>query len=139
VEQCKKCNYYIIVNINTSYGVDVTQVNINNPLVQDVVKDSLAVQAAHDATGATFQLASCGWVVGPLGDRSYWDTILPPSWAISSIDKQVGDAPVDPAYINITHRPAANKCVVAVKWKEWKRVAVHHNLLQFLYMLFLCL
>jgi hypothetical protein len=122
------------------------QVNINNPLVQDVVKDSVAVQAAHDAVGASFQLASCGWVVGPLGDRSYWDTVLPSTWAISSIDMNVGNTvrgrvqqlqhlvifvpiyrslqplhlcdfqPVDPAYGNITHRDAAHKWVIP--WAE---------------------
>jgi hypothetical protein len=29
---------------------------------------------------ASFQLATCGWVVGPLGARWYFDTVLPPNW-----------------------------------------------------------
>lgn len=62
----------------------------------------LAAQAARDSVGATFNLATCGWVVGPLGARWYLDTVLPDNWAISSIDMQVGNTPVDVAYANIT-------------------------------------
>lgn len=80
-----------------------SKVNISNPVIQNVVHDAFAVQAAHDAVNATFQLATCGWVVGPLGYRSYLDTVLPDNWAISSIDMNVGNTPVDGNYTLITH------------------------------------
>jgi hypothetical protein len=53
---------------------------------QDVVSDSKYLQAAHDAVGASFQLATCGWVIGPLGARWYFDSVLPSWWSMSSID-----------------------------------------------------
>lgn len=40
------------------------------------------MQAAHEAVKPSFALASCGWTVGPLGARWYYDTVLPPSWTI---------------------------------------------------------
>ena len=45
--------------------------NISNPLIQDAVKDSKMMQAAHDTVQPPFALASCGWVLGPLGARWY--------------------------------------------------------------------
>ena len=86
------------------------KVPITSPLIQDAVTDMKAMQAAHDALGPPFALASCGWTVGPLGARWYYDTVLPSTTVISSIDMQVGYSPVDPAYANITHRPPSNKC-----------------------------
>lgn len=80
------------------------------------VADTHKLQAAHDFVKPSFKLASCGWVVGPLGARWYYDTILPSSWVISSIDMDVGNTDVDPAYANITHRTTANKW--AIPWAE---------------------
>jgi hypothetical protein len=74
------------------------------------------MQAAWESVAPPFALASCGWTVGPLGARWYYDTVLPPSWAITSIDMNVGNTPVDPAYANITHRTTANKW--AIPWAE---------------------
>ena len=91
-------------------------VAIDNPLIQDAVRDTRNAQAAHDAVGPSFALASCGWVVGPAGARWYYDTVLPSSWAISSIDMDVGNTPVDPAYANITHRTRELKW--AIPWAE---------------------
>jgi hypothetical protein len=75
-----------------------SNVNISNPVVKQVVADCTAAQQALVNVGATFNLATCGWVVGPGGDRTYWDTVLPSNWVISSIDMDVGNTPVDPAY-----------------------------------------
>ncbi len=83
-------------------------------MIQDAVKDSLLLQQAHDFVNPSFKLATCGWVVGPLGARSYYDSVLPSSWVISSIDMDVGNTPVDPAYANITHRSSDNKW--AIPW-----------------------
>lgn len=39
-------------------------------------------------------------VVGPMGNRSYLDAMLPPDWSISSIDMDVGNTPVDPRCVS---------------------------------------
>jgi hypothetical protein len=58
--------------------------------------------------------ATCGWVVGPLPDRSVFDKVLPDEYSvISSIDMDVGNTPVDPAYINITRHDKW-----AIPWME---------------------
>lgn len=66
-------------------------VNMSDPVVQDVVSDALALTAARDAVAPQLRLASCGWVVGPAGNRSYFDSVLPPDWSMSSIDMDVGE------------------------------------------------
>ena len=100
----------------TPEGWEWNKVDINNPLIQDAVADTRKLQAAHDFVQPSFGLASCGWVVGPLGARWYYDTVLPSSWVISSIDMDVGNTDVDPAYANITHRDSAQKW--AIPWAE---------------------
>ena len=71
--------------------------NANNPVFKEAVADMEAALAAHDAVGADFDMATCGWVVGPLPDRSIFDKVLSPRYAaISSIDMNVGNTPVDP-------------------------------------------
>ena len=96
----------------TPEGWEWSRVAITNPLIVNAVNDVQQMQAAHDAVKPSFGLASCGWTVGPLGARWYYDTVLPPSWTISSIDMDVGNTPVDPAYGNITHRSPANKWTI---------------------------
>lgn len=100
----------------TPEGWEWSKVSITNPVIQNAVEDTKQMQAAHDAVKPSFGLASCGWTVGPLGARWYYDTVLPSTWAISSIDMDVGNTPVDPAYANITHRSRANKW--AIPWAE---------------------
>jgi hypothetical protein len=97
-------------------GLEWNNVDINNPLIQDAVKDTQLLQQAHDFVNPSFKLASCGWTVGPLGARWYYDTVLPSTWTISSIDMDVGNTPVDPAYANITHRSNDQKW--AIPWAE---------------------
>ena len=83
-----------------------SKVSINNSLVQDVVVDVQNLMNAYNNVGANFNLATCGWVIGPLGYRSYFDTVLPtlphPTWSMSSIDMEVGNTPVDGNYSLIT-------------------------------------
>eukprot|EP00759_Apiculatamorpha_spiralis_P024561 PhF_6_TR27924/c0_g1_i3/m.41085 len=100
----------------TPEGWEWNQVNITDPVVQNVVADVKAIAAAHAKLSPNFKLATCGWVVGPLGARWYFDTVVPSDWFISSIDMNVGNTDVDPAYANITHRTTANKVFIA--WSE---------------------
>jgi hypothetical protein len=107
-------------------------ISINDPRIQVVKSDLLAAQAARDAVNATFNLATCGWVVGPLGARWYLDTVLPPNWTISSIDMQVGNTPVDKAYANITHHrkwsiPWAEDDPGLTSLQLWVNRTLEHN------------
>lgn len=95
---------------------------MTDPLVADAVADAALMQKAHDAVSPHFALASCGWVVGPLGARWYFDSVLPSSWTMSSINMNVGNTDVDPAYANLTHRDTAHKW--AIPWAEVSRCRV---------------
>ena len=70
-------------------------------MVQTVLADMLAADAAKKATGANFSLATCGWTLGPLDNRSYFD-VLPSGWSLSSINEKVGNWPPEPEYANVT-------------------------------------
>ncbi len=72
--------------------------------VWDTLGDiGLAVAAAKRAE-APFQLATCGWVLGPEDDRAKFGRVLPPNVAVSCINRQVGMEPVDPAFQQVSGR-----------------------------------
>ncbi|MCX6559610.1 MAG: malectin domain-containing carbohydrate-binding protein, partial [Candidatus Aminicenantes bacterium] len=73
--------------------------------IEAVMTDlDMAVQAAKDVA-APFSLATCGWVLGPPSRRTLFDERLPKSVAVSCINREVGKAPVDPAFARIGDRP----------------------------------
>lgn len=81
--------------------------------VQAAAKDlQIAVQAAKSA-GVPFKLATCGWVLGPSGDRTMFDRDLPKDVALSCINRQVGMAPVDISFSRIKGRP-----LWSIPWME---------------------
>jgi hypothetical protein len=82
-------------------------------LLQITVDDLRAAQEAVAATGNPFQLATCGWVLGPVQDRSMFDQFLPKSWPMSCINQQVGFTPVDPGFAKVSGRP-----LWAIPWME---------------------
>lgn len=51
-----------------------------------------------------FQLATCGWVLGPVQDRSMFDKFLPKEIAVSCINREVGKTPVDRAFSDVRGR-----------------------------------
>jgi hypothetical protein len=73
---------------------------------------SLAIQAAKEAR-TPFQLATCGWVLGPPRDRGLFDRELPENVAVSCINREVGKAPVDPGFARIEGRS-----LWAIPWME---------------------
>jgi hypothetical protein len=81
--------------------------------LQLTVDDLLAAQEAVAAVGNPFRLATCGWVLGPVQDRSMFDKFLPKSWPMSCINQQVGFTPVDPGFARVTGRP-----LWAIPWME---------------------
>ncbi len=42
---------------------------------ENAVTDLASALAAHDAVNATFKLATCGWVLGPLPNRTIFDEV----------------------------------------------------------------
>ncbi len=72
--------------------------------MQATVED---VRIALDALGkvnAPFKLATCGWVLGPVGDRAAFDKTIPKHVAMSAISRQLGHDPLDPAFATIEGR-----------------------------------
>lgn len=86
----------------------------NKPEQFEATKRDL--QAALDALkklGDPFTLATCGWVLGPQHDRAALDHFLPKHVPMSCINRQVGHAPVEPGFAQITGRPTW-----AIPWME---------------------
>jgi hypothetical protein len=69
------------------------------------VEDIQDAISAVKKVGQPFQLATCGWVLGPANDRAALDKVLPKDMPMSSINRNVGNEPIDSAYGEITDRP----------------------------------
>ncbi|NTV80471.1 MAG: hypothetical protein HGA24_03510, partial [Candidatus Aminicenantes bacterium] len=81
--------------------------------IKAVVTDlDMAVQA-WKAIRPPFNLATCGWVLGPPSDRTLFDQVLPKDVAMSTINREVGKAPVDPGFSRISGRS-----LWAIPWME---------------------
>ena len=78
-----------------------------------VVRDIQAALRALTATEFPIKFATCGWVLGPKGNRSVLDKILPKDVAMSSINRDLGNTRVNPAYASIHGRPKW-----AIHWLE---------------------
>ncbi len=76
-------------------------------------RDLEAALGALDALGKPFTLASCGWVLGPQHDRAALDAVLPKDCPMSCINRDVGHAPVERGFANVTGRPKW-----AIPWME---------------------
>jgi hypothetical protein len=72
---------------------------------QATVQDIQAALDALTAIGKPFTLATSGWVLGPQNDRAALDKFLPTSSPISTINRQVGHAPDEPGFADISGRP----------------------------------
>jgi len=81
--------------------------------VLNVLEDIGIALEALRRTEAPFHLATCGWVLGPQEDRAKFGRLLPSDVAISSLNRQVGMDPVDPAYAEISGHPKW-----AIPWLE---------------------
>ena len=65
------------------------------------------IQIAFDSikdSAAPFTLATCGWVLGPPGNRAGFDKILPKTMPVSCINRMVGNEPVDPGFAQVKGR-----------------------------------
>ncbi|MGC8541911.1 MAG: alpha-glucuronidase family glycosyl hydrolase [Phycisphaerae bacterium] len=78
-----------------------------------VVDDIHAAIVGLGEAGNPVKFATCGWVLGPQGNRAALDKILPKNAAMSCINRDQGYAPVDPAFGQIHDRPKW-----AIPWLE---------------------
>ena len=98
----------------TPEGWEWGHMNAQNKVFSDAIDDLTAAMAAHDKVNPELKMATNGWVVGPLPDRSIFDKELPTTWdAITSIDLNTGHSPVDPSYKNVTRHKKW-----AIPWME---------------------
>ncbi len=81
--------------------------------IERTKNDLLAAQQAIDELGNPFQLATCGWVLGPKEDRAMFDGLLPKSWPVSCINRQVGFSLVEEGFRDVEGRPKW-----AIPWME---------------------
>ena len=73
---------------------------------------AMAVEAWREAA-PPFRLATSGWVLGPPSNRTLFDQVLPKDVALSTINREVGKAPVDPGFARVTGRS-----LWAIPWME---------------------
>ena len=74
----------------------------------DVAKTEKDMKLAHEVLnemGNPFQLATCGWVLGPPKDRTQFDRVLPKDMPFSCINRGVGYTPVEKGFQAINDRP----------------------------------
>ena len=74
----------------------------------DVAKTEKDMRLASEVLkemGNPFQLATCGWVLGPPKDRTEFDRILPKDMPFSCINRGLGYTPVEKGFKAITDRP----------------------------------
>ncbi|NNM84335.1 MAG: twin-arginine translocation signal domain-containing protein [Phycisphaerales bacterium] len=69
-----------------------------------VVGDVQAALRALAATQSHIKLATCGWVLGPQGNRAALDRVLPKDVPLSAISRDIGNTPLDTAFAAIHGR-----------------------------------
>lgn len=85
----------------------------NPTQIKKTVRDIQLALAALDKLDQPFQLATCGWVLGPPNDRGLFAKIFPKSVPLSCINREVGFTPVEPEFSMIKERPKW-----AIPWME---------------------
>ncbi len=77
---------------------------VKDEQIQATTNDLFAAIAAHRNVRPPFQLATCGWVLGPPQDRALFDKVLPKGVAISCINREVGHTPVEAGFAQVRGR-----------------------------------
>jgi hypothetical protein len=81
--------------------------------IRNTEDDMLKALSALKEINAPFTLATCGWVLGPPGDRTRFDKLLPKDIPFSCINREVGFSPVEPSFADLSGRPKW-----AIPWME---------------------
>jgi hypothetical protein len=77
---------------------------VSEAQITATTNDLLTAYAALKGVNAPFQLATCGWVLGPQQDRALFDKMLPKDVAVSCINREVGKTPVDAGFADVSGR-----------------------------------
>ena len=86
----------------------------NSSTTQQIIADINASVSVRRKINASFDLATCGWAVGPSDEPALLDETLPPEVKfLSAIGKRLGWDPVQPGFAEITNRPSH-----AIPWME---------------------
>jgi alpha-L-rhamnosidase len=81
--------------------------------VQQAQDDLERAVAAAKEVGAPFTLATAGWALGPLKDRTMFDRLLPKTMPFSALNLELGSVPVDEGFARLKGRPGW-----AIPWLE---------------------
>ncbi len=81
--------------------------------IRAVTSDLATAVEVWNEVRPPFALATCGWVLGPPSNRTLFDQVLPKNVAMSTINREVGKAPVDPGFSRISGRS-----LWAIPWME---------------------
>jgi len=76
----------------------------SNDSADKALEDILLAIKAKDNVGASFRLATCGWVLGPMKDRAMFDDAMPNDMPMSCISRNVGCDFVEPGFADVTGR-----------------------------------
>lgn len=83
-------------------------------MTTQILSDIAASVAVHKAINASFDLATCGWAVGPSDEPALLDQIVSPAVKfLSAIGKRLGWDPVQPGFASIKRRPS-----MVIPWLE---------------------
>ena len=81
---------------------------------EKTIKDFACALEAKEKTEAPFELAVCGWTLGPQEDRAAFHNYLPKSVPFSCINRNVGFDPIEPKFRDLKkERPSW-----AIPWLE---------------------
>ncbi len=94
-------------------GENWTWQDIPDEEVDRVSRDMVIAAKALENSRAEFQLATCGWVLGPARDRAEFDRLLSKDMPFSCINREVGWDYIEPAFSNLQGRPKW-----AIPWME---------------------
>lgn len=85
----------------------------NKKDLENTIRDFKAATSALKTVNPGFNLATCGWVLGPSSDRALFDNYLPKDIAFSCINRNLGWEPVDSSFVRINGREKW-----AIPWME---------------------
>jgi hypothetical protein len=81
-----------------------TWADVSEETALRTINDLNVAHAAWDRVKPPFQLATCGWVLGPQYNRALLGEALPADFSVSCINRAVGHDPVEPGFANVQGR-----------------------------------
>lgn len=113
-DQIKEIYRGMFTRIQKTYPIDYywlwtpegwTWQGASDAVVAKTEKDMKLAWEVLNEMGKPFQLATCGWVLGPPKDRTQFDRALPKDMPFICINRGVGYTPVEKGFQSIKDRP----------------------------------